>query len=178
MWRIETLADTVSLGEALRTHGGEGCSVLVWIDVTKKAEWGEVGDWLADRLLDEYSDYRVVLLLTSGENEALQDAALQLSTQLKCDEFWISDAKDASNLIKAHALHEDLRLSFREETRQCSPFELLDETTLAQLVAKELPGLVSSGDGSEGVQQDVPIAGMFLIFLSAVFLSIRILEDP
>ncbi|KAJ1465267.1 hypothetical protein T484DRAFT_1922702 [Baffinella frigidus] len=164
VWRIETVADTVSLDVALEKHGAEGCSILVWIDVTEKAgpaEWADIGKWLTDRLLD-VDDYRVVLLLTSGESKEMQDAALQLSTQLKFDEFWISDVKDASSsLVKAHALHEDLRLSFREETEQCSPFDLLDEKTLAELVAKALPGLVS-GDGSEGAQQDVPIAGMYL----------------
>ncbi|KAJ1484036.1 hypothetical protein T484DRAFT_1798189, partial [Baffinella frigidus] len=163
VWRIETLADTVSLGEALEKHGAEGSWILVWIDVTRSsAEWEDIGTWLMEEVLDQDNNYKVVLLLTSGECNELQDAALQLSTQLKFDEFWISDVKDASSsLVKAHALHEDLRLSFREETEQCSPLDLLDEKTLAELVAQALPGLVS-GDGSEGAQQDVPIAGMYL----------------
>ncbi|KAJ1472259.1 hypothetical protein T484DRAFT_1841005 [Baffinella frigidus] len=167
VWRIETLADTVSLGDALNKHCEQGSSILVWIDLTEMAEWEGIKKWRMGNVSD---DYRVVLLLTSGESNELQDAALQLSTQLKCDEFLLSDVKDAStSLVKAHALHEDLRFTFREESQRYSPFELVDEITFADLVAELLcdklrtrdPGIMFADDGSKGAHQDVPIAGFF-----------------
>ncbi|KAJ1478433.1 hypothetical protein T484DRAFT_2948811 [Baffinella frigidus] len=154
VWRIDTLADTVSLEAALEKHGAEGCSILIWVDVAEKAEWELIGEWLGGRMLED-DDYQFVLLLTSGESNELQDASLRLSKQLSFEEFWISDVKDAStSLVKAHSLHEDLRFSFSEGAQRRSPFELVDEITFAELVTKELPRIM-------GTQQDVPIAGFF-----------------
>ena len=171
VWRIEKFADTASLQGVLEDHGGKGY-ILIWVDLMEEVEPERLGDWLKDEVLDVDNNYKVVLLLTTGESDELQDAALKLSKQLQFEAFAILAVKEASvSLGKTDTLHKDIRLSFTEETEQCSAFELLDEVgeaTFAGLVAKELPGIIS-GDDSEIETQEVPIAGMYVDGTDLIF---------